>query len=221
MQTSLARTGGTVSAGRARYIAGQLNKGTQQGFDNAVASMRRAGVDPDHIEALALRSIHGDEAARTAFGARVDQFLDDVALRHGIPRDQLVARSLNRSGSDLAQIRAGEGIVHGSDSAGTTATQHIGGTRHRLDPWISTSRSGSSTHFFGTASHELPQTNIVAIDLRHVGHPVVDVSTPSLATSQLATPRVQNFAAHHQEVLIRHKVNAEAIVGELEFGGMR
>ncbi len=215
VQTAVRQAGGTIKEGQAKHLAGRLNRGTEQGFTEAVEAMQRYGLNPTEANLLALRIKHGDQAAIRFQVAQVEAFLNDVAANTGIPREQLVGRSLNRSGTDAAQVRAGEGIRHGVDTAGTTPTQHVQGTQHARNPWISTSRTAEGTHFFGTAGFTEPLAPIVAIDLGRVGHPILDVSTARLAQARLDTPFAQRAAARHQELLIYHHVPPQAIVGRM------
>lgn len=198
-------------------MAGRLNQNTAEGHVAAVRSLQRAGVNTDSNSLLALRIKHGDQVAVAHQRAQIEAFLDQVATSQGIPRDQLVGRSLNRSGTDLQQIQAGSGITKGTATAGTTAEQHIRGVPHASDPWISTSRTAEGVHFFGTERYTSPQVPVIAIDLRQVPSRMVDVSTPALAQTHLTTPQARNFAARYQEVLIHHQLPPQAIVGMLPF----
>lgn len=124
----------------------------------------------------------------------------------------IVYRAL-RAG-ELESIRAGYGIVR---SAGiTTPTQHVMGSKHPMNPFVSTTRSLESAQFFATHGGVKPPGIIVVIDLSKVTQPVLDVSTPATASTVLNHPRAINFAVKHQEVLIQGGVNPEACIGVVE-----
>ena len=124
----------------------------------------------------------------------------------------MVYRAL-RAG-EMASIRGGYGIVRGAGI--TTPTQHVMGSKHPENPFVSTTRSLESAQFFATHGGLKPPGSIVVIDLSKVVQPILDVSTPATASTVLNHPRAMNFAVKHQEVLIQGGVNPEAIIGVIE-----
>ncbi|MCP4897533.1 MAG: RHS repeat-associated core domain-containing protein [bacterium] len=115
---------------------------------------------------------------------------------------------------EAESIRAGQGISRPQPHAKTTPTQHVGGTPHTRNPWISTTRSDESARFFASHGNTRSPNPIVEINLNKIDPTkVLDVSTPELAASHLQIPFAQNAAAAHQEVLVFGEIPPEAIVG--------
>src|SRR5712691_1130959 len=127
-------------------------------------------------------------------------------------RANIVCRAL-RAG-EMDSIRAGQGIVRNEGI--TTPTQHVMGSKHLTNPFVSTTRSLESAQFFATHGGLKPPGSIIAIDLSKVTKPVLDISTPARASAILAHPRAINFAVKHREVLIKGGVNPEAIIEVVE-----
>jgi len=127
-------------------------------------------------------------------------------------RENIVYRAL-RAG-EMDSIRAGHGIVRSEGIM--TPTQHVMGSKHPANPFVSTTRSLESAQFFATHGGLKPPGSIIAIDLSKVTKPVLDISTPARASVILAHPRAVNFAVKHQEVLIKGGVNPEAIIEVVE-----
>lgn len=115
---------------------------------------------------------------------------------------------------EMASLRAGNGIVRSEGI--TTPTQHVMGSKHPTNPFVSTIRSLESAQFFATHGGLKPPGSIIAIDLSKVTKPVLDISTPATASAILNHPRAMNFAVKHREVLIKGGVNPEAIIEFVE-----
>jgi hypothetical protein len=132
------------------------------------------------------------------------------AIRDGGSASSIVFRAVT---PDQAQaIRAGEGIIRPKPFHGTTPTQHVAGTPHARDPWMSATRSFDSAVFFSTYGGTMPANLIVEIDLSKLDPSrIFDVSTPSNAARHLKTPFTRFAAAKHQEVLIYGEIPADAI----------
>ena len=124
----------------------------------------------------------------------------------------IVYRAL-RAG-EMESIRAGDGIVRSEGI--TTPTQHVMGSKHPTNPFVSTTRSLESAQFFATHGGLKPSGSIIAIDLSKVTKPVLDISTLPTASAILNHPRAMNFALKHREVLIKGGVNPEAIIEVVE-----
>ena len=124
----------------------------------------------------------------------------------------IVYRAL-RAG-EMDSIRAAEGIVRREGI--TTPTQHVMGSKHPTNPFVSTTRSLESAQFFATHGGLKPPGSIIAIDLSKVTKPVLDISTLATASVILNHPRAINFAVKHREVLIKGGVNPEAIIEVVE-----
>jgi hypothetical protein len=124
----------------------------------------------------------------------------------------IVYRAL-RAG-EMESIRTGDGIIRSEGI--TTPTQHVMGSKHPMNPFVSTTRSLESAQFFATHGGLKLPGSIIAIDLSKVTKPVLDISTPATASAILNHPRAMNFAVKHQEVLIKGGVNSEAIIEVVE-----
>jgi hypothetical protein len=124
----------------------------------------------------------------------------------------IVYRAL-RAG-EMDSIKAGQGIVRREGI--TTPTQHVMGSKHFSNPFVSTTRALESAQFFATHGGLKPPGSIIAIDLAKVTQPVLDMSTPAGAAATLTHPRAINFAVKHREVLIKGGVNPEAIIEVVE-----
>ena len=131
---------------------------------------------------------------------------------HAHAGGHIVYRAL--SAGEMESSRAGYGIVRGAGI--TTPTQHVMGSKHPMNPFVSTTRSLESAQFFATHGGVKPLGIIVMIDLSKVTQPVLDVSTPATASTVLNHPRAVNFAVKHQEVLIQGGVNPEAFIWVVE-----
>jgi len=127
-------------------------------------------------------------------------------------RANIVYRAL-RAG-EMDSIRAGHGIVRNEGI--TTPTQHVMGSKHLTNPFVSTTRSLESAQFFATHGGLKPPGSIISIDLSKVTKPLLDISTPARASAILAHPRAISFAVKHREVLIKGGVNPEAIIEVVE-----
>lgn len=113
-------------------------------------------------------------------------------------------------------IRAGKGIVKPKPYAKTNPTQHVGGVKHKRNPWTSTTRRVASAEYFSThGGKNLNNPNpIVQIDLSKIdANNILDVSTTEKAAQHLTRPFTVNAAAFHQEVLIYGDIPQEAIIG--------
>ena len=113
-------------------------------------------------------------------------------------------------------IREGKGIVKPKPYARTNADQHVGGVKHKRNPWISTTRKLESARFFSThgGDNEDCPNPIVRIDLSKIhADNILDISTTEKAKQHLKRPFTINAAAHHEEVLIYGDIPQEAIIG--------
>ena len=121
----------------------------------------------------------------------------------------IVYRALKQS--EIADVKAGKGISRPTPAHRTTPTQHVSGTKHAKDPWISTTRCKKTAK----DKYGANGSPVVKIDTNKIPNPkdnVLDLSTPEKAAS-LGTPFARNAAAADAEVLIKGSVPANAIIG--------
>ncbi len=224
----LAAAAGKLSADEAAAVAASINKAggftkrskkQANAFDEVAEVLRSKGIDVDGGAALQLRARFGDLAAQgrmnEILGAPIARMIDDL-VASGVPRESIMMRSIERKGFDLASIEARAGITHGSDASRVSAQMHVGGNKRLDNPWISTTRSSDSAVFFGTHRYSQSMQPVVILDMRQIpAGRLLDISTISLAkgvTPPLgATSRA--YAVKHQEVLVRHNIPQDAIIG--------
>ena len=116
-------------------------------------------------------------------------------------------------------IREGKGIVKPKPYAKTKVVQHVGGVKHKRNPWVSTTRRFASAEYFATygGKNKDNPNPIVRIDLSKVNPDnILDISTKEKAMRILNledTTFVVRTAAFNEEVLIYGDVPQEAIIG--------
>ncbi|MFS6938025.1 RHS repeat-associated core domain-containing protein, partial [Neisseria animaloris] len=121
----------------------------------------------------------------------------------------IVYRALNSS--EIADVIAGKGISRPTPAHKTTPTQHISGTKHSRDPWISTTRCEKTAKEKYAPNDDGTSSPVIRIDTDKIPKEnILDVSTPEKASS-LGTPFARNAAAADQEVLIKGNIPATAI----------
>ena len=126
----------------------------------------------------------------------------------------IVYRALKQS--EIADVKAGKGISRPTPAHKTTPEQHIGGTKHSRDPWISTTRCKDIATKKYAPNKDGTSDPVIKIDTDKIpAKNILDVSTKEKADAILShkQPRIKNYAVHDQEVLIKGAIPAEAILG--------
>ena len=140
-------------------------------------------------------------------GSNFYQFAPNVLMWVDWLGLMIVYRALKQS--EIADVKAGKGISRPTPAHKTTPTQHVSGTKHAKDPWISTTRCKKTAK----DKYGADGAPVVKIDTDKIpSENILDLSTPEKAAS-LGTPFARNAAAADAEVLIKGSIPANAIIG--------
>ena len=140
-------------------------------------------------------------------GSNFYQFAPNVLMWVDWLGLMIVYRALKQS--EIAGVKAGKGISRPTPAHKTTPTQHVSGTKHAKDPWISTTRCKKTAK----DKYGADGAPVVKIDTDKIpSENILDLSTPEKAAS-LGTPFARNAAAADAEVLIKGSIPANAIIG--------
>ena len=119
---------------------------------------------------------------------------------------ECVYRAIRNSEEEM--IEAGLGIVKPKPYARTTINQHVGGVKHKKNPWVSTTRDlETAKNKYGADG-----ATIIKIDLDKIdSSKIFDISTREKAESLLKSPKSRNYAVADRELLIFGDVPPSAI----------
>ena len=109
-----------------------------------------------------------------------------------------------------SSIAGGNGINRLTPYHRTTPEQHVGGTQHSRNPWISTTRNKDTAVNKYAAGRG---AKVATIDLSRMNDSkIIDISSPEKAAEHLKRPMSRNFAAADQEVLVHGSIPQNAII---------